>query len=96
MHINPQENMDKLKFYLENVPSVKIEISGHTDNSGTESFNRNLGSLRADFVKSFLVKAGITSDRILTVSKSFSQPAAPNESVEGRAKNRRTEIKILI
>lgn len=96
MNAIPEDYFSKLKFYTGNKPEVKINVTGHTDNTGSAKFNNELGSLRAEFVKSFLVNKGISADKIQTSSKSFSEPAAPNKTSEGRAKNRRTEINVLI
>jgi OOP family OmpA-OmpF porin len=92
----PADYLSKLKFYLDNRPEAKIIVTGHTDNTGAKAFNIKLGSSRADFVKSFLVTSGIGEDRIQTSSKAFSEPAASNDTREGRARNRRTEINVLI
>lgn len=96
MNIIPVEYVNKLKFYLDNHPEVKINVVGHTDNSGPEAFNKHLGTLRAEFVKSFLVKSGVNADQIQTSSMSYSEPAATNNTPEGRSKNRRAEINVLI
>ncbi len=90
------EYIKNLKLVLENNPSVKIEVTGHTDKTGTDWFNNKLGLQRAEFVRSYLVNAGINADQIVTASKGSSEPAEPNSTSEGRAANRRTEIKVII
>jgi outer membrane protein OmpA-like peptidoglycan-associated protein len=90
------EYIKNLKLVLENNPSAKIEVTGHTDSTGTEWFNNELGLKRAGFVRSYLVNAGINADQIVTSSKGYSEPAASNSTREGRAANRRTEIKVII
>jgi outer membrane protein OmpA-like peptidoglycan-associated protein len=90
------EYIKNLRLVLENNPSAKIEVTGHTDNTGKEWFNKELGLKRAEFVKSYLVNAGINADQIVISSKGFSEPAASNTTREGRAANRRTEIKVII
>jgi len=90
------EYLQKLKLCLANTPSAKIEVTGHADITGPEPFNRTLGLERAGFVKSFLVSAGINAEQIVTSSMGSSEPAAPNNTPEGRAANRRTEIKVII
>ncbi|HPR74251.1 MAG TPA: OmpA family protein [Bacteroidales bacterium] len=89
------EYLNKLKFYLENNPGKKVIVTGHTDSSGTASFNEKLGQKRADYVKDFLVRTGILSGCIDCSSMSFREPVASNDNSEGRAKNRRTEIILL-
>ena len=88
--------LKKLKLVLDNNPSVKIEVTGHADITGPDWFNLELGQKRADYVKTYLVNAGINADQIVAASKGSSEPAAPNNTAEGRAANRRTEIKIII
>lgn len=73
---------------------VKIQIVGHTDNTGNANTNMNLGKGRADFAKDYLVKNGILSDNIETSSKGQTNPIADNNTEEGRTKNRRTVITI--
>jgi len=74
---------------------VKIEISGHTDKTGTESLNLILSEARAKTIVEYLVECGIDSSRINFKGYGSSQPIADNASAEGRAKNRRVEFKIL-
>jgi outer membrane protein OmpA-like peptidoglycan-associated protein len=90
------EYLQKLKLCLDNTPSAKIEVTGHADITGPESFNRTLGMERAGFVKAFLVSAGINAEQIVTATMGSSEPAASNSTPEGRAANRRTEIKVII
>ncbi len=90
------EYIKNLKLVLENNPSARIEVTGHTDNTGSEWFNNELGLRRAEFVRSYLVNAGINADQIVTASKGYNEPAATNSTPEGRAANRRTEIKVII
>ena len=74
---------------------IKIEISGHTDKTGTESLNLILSEARAKTIVEYLVECGIDSSRINFKGYGSSQPIADNASAEGRAKNRRVEFKIL-
>jgi outer membrane protein OmpA-like peptidoglycan-associated protein len=93
MAVVPAEYVSKLKLLLSNTPEAIVSVTGHTDNTGSKAFNEKLGAARADFVKSYLANSGIKPEQIVTSSKDFSEPAAPNDNPEGRAKNRRTEIK---
>jgi outer membrane protein OmpA-like peptidoglycan-associated protein len=90
------EYVQKLKLVLDNSPSARIEATGHADATGTDAYNIKLGLRRAEFVKSYLVNAGINAEQIVTSSKGSSEPAASNSTPEGRAANRRTEIKVII
>jgi photosynthetic reaction center M subunit len=74
-------------------PDIKIQISGHTDNVGSEAANLTLSQERAASLKSMLVqKYGINPDRIGTAGYGDTRPIADNGTEEGRAQNRRTEI----
>ena len=73
-------------------PSLKVDISGHTDWIGTDAYNQALSERRATAVKDYLVRKGIDAGRIRTYAYGESQPVAPNTTAEGRALNRRSEI----
>ena len=75
--------------------NLYIVVSGHTDNKGSSAYNLDLSKKRAISVKKFLVKNGISTDRIVIEFKGLSKPSDTNETIEGRAKNRRVEFKIL-
>ena len=72
-----------------------IEIQGHTDNVGSEESNLKLSQDRADAVKNYLVNKGIVSDRITSIGYGQSIPIADNNTEEGKAKNRRTSLKVI-
>jgi outer membrane protein OmpA-like peptidoglycan-associated protein len=72
-----------------------MEISGHTDNTGSLKLNTRLSQSRAEAVVEYLVEHGIDASRLDAMGYAFSQPIAPNDTAEGRAKNRRVEFKIL-
>ncbi len=75
--------------------SLRIEISGHTDNRGSNSYNKNLSAKRAKAVKEYLTSKGIDANRLQSKGYGADKPIAPNETDKGRALNRRTEILIL-
>jgi len=83
-----------LDFLMKNI-TVKIEISGHTDNYGTDEYNLKLSMERAKTVYRFLVDNGIDSNRLSYKGYGKERPIAPNDTEENRAKNRRTEILVL-
>ena len=87
--------LDRLISLLSDIPTLKIEISGHTDNIGTESFNEILSQRRADAVVRYLVAKGINKDRLSAKGYGQSLPVESNDTEEGRAANRRTEFEIL-
>ncbi|MCC7400963.1 MAG: OmpA family protein [Chitinophagaceae bacterium] len=85
--------VDELYKMLNTNPSLKIIIEGHTDNTGTKAANQLLSEQRAASLKQALVKKGIAAERISTVGYGQDKPIAGNTTEEGRAKNRRVEIK---
>ncbi len=80
---------------LEDNPSLKVEVSGHTDNTGTASYNERLSEGRAQAVVSFLIGRGIPADRLTFKGYGSSRPIASNDTEEGRQLNRRTEFEIV-
>ncbi|MDP4186838.1 MAG: OmpA family protein [Bacteroidota bacterium] len=89
-----QELQVVLKLLKDN-PTMKIEISGHTDNVGSLKSNTLLSAARAKAVSTYLISKGINKTRLTSKGYAFTQPVAPNNTVEGRALNRRVEFKIL-
>lgn len=87
--------LDRLVKILEDDPLMKIEISGHTDNTGNPVINAKLSSDRARVVVDFLIKKGIDRTRLAYKGFGAEQPIAENTTEEGRKKNRRVEFKIL-
>jgi len=87
--------LDRLAKMLNDMPSLKIEISGHTDNIGSAAYNKTLSESRAKSVVDYLVKNGINANRLTYVGYGFDQPIAPNDTEEGRQQNRRTEFKVI-
>src|SRR5205085_11332631 len=73
-------------------PDIKFEIDGHTDNSGSAPHNLALSQQRADAVKDQLVKMGIDASRLSTKGLGDSKPVSDNNSLEGKANNRRVEF----
>jgi outer membrane protein OmpA-like peptidoglycan-associated protein len=86
-------NLDRMASVLKTCPSVKLEIQGHTDNRGSEDFNKLLSENRAKAVKDYLVRKGIQEDRLTAVGYGSTKPLASNDTPEGRAQNRRVEIR---
>ncbi len=83
-----------LKF-MDSNPTIRMEISGHTDNTGSLKLNTRLSQARAESVVEYLIEHGILADRLDAKGYAFSQPIAPNDTPEGRARNRRVEFMIL-
>jgi outer membrane protein OmpA-like peptidoglycan-associated protein len=86
--------LDKLADLLKKNPTVKIEISGHTDNKGDKKYNLTLSQKRAESVVNYLVQKGIVAARLVAKGYGDTMPIAPNDTEENKAKNRRTEVKV--
>jgi len=87
--------LNRLYVFLINNETVRIEISGHTDNQGSDSYNKKLSIDRAQTVYLYLIDKGIDAGRLSFTGYGKESPVAPNDTEENRAKNRRTEILIL-
>lgn len=87
--------LNQLKALLEQRPSLRLEISGHTDSDGPSELNRTLSEARAKAVLDHLVSQGIAADRLVAVGFGDTKPVANNDSDANKALNRRTEIKVL-
>ena len=73
-------------------PDVQVEISGHTDNVGSDAYNQALSLRRAQAVKNWLVRRGVAGNRMKTAGKGEMEPVATNDTADGRAENRRIEF----
>ncbi len=80
---------------LEKEADIKVEIAGHTDSTGPEAHNQGLSERRAKAVEEYLISKGISADRLKPVGYGPSYPIASNATREGRAANRRVELKVL-
>ncbi|MEC9209598.1 MAG: OmpA family protein [Bacteroidota bacterium] len=87
--------LDRLAALLAEILSLRIEISGHTDDVGAESFNELLSQRRADAVVNYLVGKGVDKNRLIAKGYGQSKPVESNNTEEGRASNRRTEFEII-
>ncbi|GAB4145901.1 MAG: hypothetical protein Fur0041_20400 [Bacteroidia bacterium] len=87
--------LDRLVKLLNDVPSLKIEISGHTDSKGADDYNLKLSDARAKAVVDYLISKGIKADRLQSIGYGETKPIDTNDTEEGRANNRRTEFKII-
>ena len=77
---------------MKNVTWQAVVTTGYTDSVGSPRYNERLSTRRAGVVKTYLVGKGLDRSMIDVVGKGEAEPIAPNDSSEGRAKNRRTEI----
>ncbi|MBW0454511.1 MAG: OmpA family protein [Candidatus Kinetoplastibacterium crithidii] len=88
-------HLDEMIKDLKNIDIDKIIISGFTDAKGNANYNKKLSENRAESVKNYLIHNGIKSDFISIKANGSSDPIADNNNEEGRAKNRRAEIKVF-
>ena len=86
--------LERLIEMMKKYPDIRITITGHTDNVGSEADNQLLSENRAKAVAEALITGGISATRITSQGKGESQPVATNNTPEGRQKNRRTEFTI--
>lgn len=87
--------LDRLVKLLNDIPKLKIEISGHTDNKSSLQYNQKLSEARAKAVVDYLISKGISSTRLEYKGYAYLQPIATNDTEEGRQQNRRVEFKVL-
>lgn len=88
--------LDKLVLFLTKNPNVKIELGGHTDNSGKKDWNKTLSTNRAKSVYDYLITNGkIAAARLSYKGYAETRPKVPNDTPENKAKNRRTEFKVV-
>ncbi len=86
--------LDQLAATLGRYPDTDVVVKGHTDGSGTESFNLTLSEQRADAVRRYLIGKGLSPARVTSVGFGESMPLATNSTPEGRQQNRRVEIEL--
>ncbi|HDR68483.1 MAG TPA: hypothetical protein ENN61_05470 [Bacteroidaceae bacterium] len=87
--------LNKVCEFMNQWPEVKVEIAGHTDNTGDPRYNRELSEKRAGAVVEYLTQKGIHPGRFVSKGYGPERPVADNNSEEGRAQNRRTELTII-
>lgn len=89
------ESLNRLAEYLVRKGNMKIRIEGYTDSDGDEISNKTLSANRSKAVKKHLIKKGVNAESIMTLGHGESNPIATNDTPEGKAQNRRTEIHIV-
>lgn len=92
---NSYAHLKNLVEIMKRKKDLKIQISGHTDSDGEVNANQVLSQKRAESVKAYLISQGIDANRIIAKGFGESKPIADNNTPQGKAQNRRTEISIL-
>lgn len=90
---NSKTQLDDLADILKKYPEAKLSIEGHTDNTGNPEKNVTLSQKRCESVKNYLISKGIDESRLKATGYGDTRPIADNKTAEGRAKNRRVELK---
>ncbi|MCX2744407.1 OmpA family protein [Mangrovivirga sp. M17] len=90
-----KENLDEMSEILKKYEDTNILIEGHTDATGSESYNQALSEKRANRVTEYLAAHGVDTDRLQAVGYGESQPIATNDTEAGRQQNRRVEVAIF-
>lgn len=87
--------LDRMIEALKRNSKIRLEIRGHTDITGTRNYNMKLSERRADAVREYMIKNGISPERLVAVGFGPDKPIGDNKTVKGRQKNRRTEFFVL-
>ncbi|MFM5892835.1 MAG: OmpA family protein [Novosphingobium sp.] len=87
--------LDKVAQSMIDYPQSLIDVYGHTDSTGSDAFNQRLSEQRASTVMNYLISRGVPAARLRSQGFGETMPVASNDTLDGRAKNRRVEIKIV-
>lgn len=87
--------LDRLAFVTRRCPDARVEIGGHTDSDGSDSYNQGLSEERANAVRAWLIRAGVAEPRLTARGYGETRPVADNETPEGKAANRRIEFTVI-
>lgn len=90
-----QQTLNDVAQTLNRYESSYIDVYGHTDSSGSDAYNQGLSERRAASVSAFLQRQGVNGARLATRGYGETQPVASNETIDGRAQNRRVELRIV-
>jgi OmpA-OmpF porin, OOP family len=95
--LTPESNatVKDLIVVLKACPTAQVQLAGHTDSTGDPASNQTLSQNRADAVRAMLISNGVSPDRMTTIGYGQDRPVATNDTDEGKARNRRTELVVL-
>ena len=94
--VSGKEPMKDVVDFVAKHPDANLEVIGYSDSTGSEELNKKLSLARAKSVKKYLVDSGVAADRITTKGEGIANPVGDNKTAEGRALNRRVEIRSVI
>ena len=94
MNPKTRKQFSDLIFYMDQKSNARVDVTGHTDNVGSDEANMKYGEGRAKFVTEYMVKNGLPGKRITANSKGESQPIVANDTPANKAKNRRVEVRL--
>ena len=86
--------LDAIAAILVQYPNAKFSVEGHTDSDGSEMYNQKLSEARANAVRDAIIKRGISASNVVAIGFGETAPIASNKKAEGKAQNRRTEVKL--
>jgi outer membrane protein OmpA-like peptidoglycan-associated protein len=94
--VKPQfrSTLESVATTLRDYPSTTIDVFGHADATGSDQYNMALSQRRAEAVASYLIDRGVIRERVIAQGRGETQPIADNTTADGRAKNRRVEVKV--
>jgi outer membrane protein OmpA-like peptidoglycan-associated protein len=95
VNVNTSSDLKKLIQFLKDNITAKLEIQGHTDNTGNKDLNLKLSQQRADNIIKYLVENGINATQLIAKGYGDSMPVASNTTTEGKSQNRRVEMKVI-
>lgn len=88
-----QPELDRIAELINEYPSIKVSVEGHTDNTGNAEFNQILSQKRAEAVVEYLLAKGVSENKISAIGYGDTKPVDSNDTEEGKAKNRRVELR---
>ena len=94
VHPGAYDDLDRLARVLVQYPDTIIQVAGHTDSTGSESYTLSLSQRRAETVRQLLIQRGVAPSRIIAIGYGETMPRASNSTASGRQMNRRVEIRI--